>query len=161
MSEPLKVLSLFSGILGLELGIKVAGLDNHFKLEQCVEIDKFCQSVIKHRYKDVKVHGDIRTFKAEPGQFDIITGGSPCTDISVANQKGRGLEGEHSGLWFEMYRIIQEAQPRIVLWENVARARHPKPGQPESPLGTVIRNLASLRYICEWYYLSPASWSST
>lgn len=153
-----KILSLFSGIGGLcSLPLKVAGLEHKFEVAQFVECESFCQKVLKHHFPSTPVHGDIRTFTAQPGQFDVVVGGSPCVDISVANARGKGLDGERSGLWFEMLRIIEECRPKAVLWENVAAARSLRKGQNEPALATVIKGLDELGYTCNWDIISAAS----
>jgi DNA (cytosine-5)-methyltransferase 1 len=154
----LKVLSLFSGIAGLcELGIKVAGLESLFEIAHFVEIDSFCQKVLKKHYPNIPINHDIREFKAERGEYDIIVGGSPCQDISCANPNATGFDGKRSGLWYEMFRIIDACRPRAIIWENVGRARYKTKGGEYSPLGIVIGNLASLGYICEWHTITASS----
>ena len=112
----MKHLDLFSGIGGFALAARmVGGIDT----QQFVEIDPYCQKVLTKNFPGVPIYGDITTFTAKPEQFDIITGGFPCQDNSTANQRGRGLDGDRSGLWFEMLRIIGESQPRFVVVENV------------------------------------------
>lgn len=93
-----------------------------------VEIDNYCQRVIAQRIKDgvlpeAPIFGDIRTFNSEgfagayTGLVDIVAGGFPCQDISVAG-KGKGIDGEHSGLWGEMARTVCIVRPRYVFVEN-------------------------------------------
>lgn len=82
------------------------------------------------------------------GPVDLICGGFPCQDISVAG-KGKGITGEQSSLWFEFVRIIQRLAPRWVIVENVAALR-------SRGLGTVIQDLWSLGYLGRWDVI-PAS----
>lgn len=115
---------------------------------QFVELDPFCQHVLRQHWPDVPIHGDVRTFHAAAGFADVICGGFPCQDISVAG-KGAGLAGERSGLWTEYARLIGEVRPRYVIVENVSvlRARG---------LERVLGDLATLRYDAEWHCI-PAS----
>ena len=118
-NERLKGLSLFSGVAGLELG-----LTEWVKTEQYVEIDKYAQAVLRSRMEagdidTAHIHDDIKTFKAEKGRFDIITGGFPCVDISNAGKR-EGIHAERSGLWFEMQRLVSELRPRYLFVENVS-----------------------------------------
>lgn len=140
----MKVLDLFSGIGGFSLGLERAGMTT----AQFVEIDPFCQAVLKQHWPKVPVHGDIKSFRGDPGQFDVICGGFPCQDISTAG-KGAGLAGERSGLWSEFARLIGEVRPRYVIVENVAALLG-------RGLGTVLGDLASLGYDAEWHCI-PAS----
>ena len=94
----LKVLDLFSGIGGFAYASE--SLVGGFKTTQFVEIDPYCQSVLRKNFPNVPIHNDIKTFKATKGQFDIITAGFPCQDLSLAGRM-EGLEGERSGLFFD------------------------------------------------------------
>lgn len=85
------------------------------------EIDKYANAVLEYNF-NIKNYGDITKIKGEdlPG-VDIITGGSPCQDLSVAG-KGAGLDGARSGLFFHFIRLIKEKQPTYFIWENVKGA---------------------------------------
>jgi DNA (cytosine-5)-methyltransferase 1 len=78
-------------------------------------------STVRKNFPNIPIHRDIRTFRAKPNQFDLITGGSPCQDLSIAGKRA-GITGDRSGLWFEMLRVIEEAKPNFVIWENVKGA---------------------------------------
>lgn len=111
--------SLFAGIGGIDLGLERAGWEARWQ----VEIDDFAASVLARHWPDVPRYRDVREVGAhnlEP--VDLIAGGFPCQDISVAG-KGAGLDGERSGLWFEHLRIVQELRPTWVLAENVPALR--------------------------------------
>jgi DNA (cytosine-5)-methyltransferase 1 len=82
-------------------------------------------------------------------RLDIIFGGFPCQDISVAGL-GKGLDGERSGLFFEIVRLIRECNPRFVFLENVPAIR-------TRGAERVVKELASLGYDCRWTTLSAAS----
>jgi DNA (cytosine-5)-methyltransferase 1 len=140
----MNVLDLFSGIGGFSLGLERAGM----RTVQFVEIDPFCQHVLRQHWPDVPVHDDIRTFHAPAGFADVICGGFPCQDISFAGD-GAGLAGERSGLWSEYARIIGEVRPRFVIVENVAALL-------ARGLGTVLGDLAALGYDAEWHCI-PAT----
>ena len=87
---------------------------------------------------------DVRTFDGKPwaGRVDVISGGFPCQDISVAG-KGAGITGERSGLWGEFARIIGEVRPRFVFVEN-------SPALVARGLGTVLGDLATLGFDARW-----------
>ena len=106
--------SLFSGAGLGDLGLEWAGFDHKW----FCECDDYARKVLKLRYPDKPVYGDIRevNFKrVEP--VDILAGGFPCQDISLAG-KGEGITGEKSGLWKEFARAIGEIRPRYALIEN-------------------------------------------
>ena len=113
----LKILDLFSGIGGFSYAAEriVGG----YKTTQFVELDPYCQSVLRKNFRNTPIHDDIRTFTAKPRQFDVFTIGFPCQDLSVAGrQKGIG-EGTRSGLFYESIRLLREVRPRFALFENV------------------------------------------
>jgi len=90
-----------------------------------VEIEDYPRRVLLQRQADgflprFPIWDDICTFDGKPwrGKIDVVSGGFPCQDLSVANQKGDGLDGERSGMWREMARIISEVRPRFAFVEN-------------------------------------------
>lgn len=145
-SQKLRTLDLFAGIGGFTLGLERAG---GFRPAGFVEIDRYCRQVLAKHWLRVPCWMDIRTVRSdELPAVDLICGGFPCTDLSVAG-KGAGLDGEASGLWFEMARIIRDLRPTYVLVENVAVLA-------SRGLGRVVGDLAEIGYDCEWHCL-PAS----
>lgn len=109
----MRVLDLFSGIGGFSLGLERAGM----KTICFVEIDPFCQKVLRKHWPEVPIHDDIKTFCGEQGKYDLICGGDPCQPHSLAGlQRG---EEDARYLWPEKLRIIQESRCAWVLNENV------------------------------------------
>lgn len=138
--------SLFSGIGGFDLGFERAGMKCVW---QC-EIDKFANHVLDRRWKEVKRFQDVREVgKDSAEQVDVIIGGFPCQDVSVAGRRA-GFNGERSGLWFEFARVIGELKPRWVVIENV-------PGLLSSNHGrdfeTVLSALVEFGYGVSWRIL--------
>lgn len=135
--------SLFAGIGGIDLGLERAGMVCGWQ----VEIDPFCLKVLKKRWPDVERFGDVKECgKRNLKAVDLVCGGFPCQDVSVAGKR-KGLEGERSGLWFEMLRIVRELEPRWVLVENVPGLLSVDSG---GGFGTVLRDLAESGYDAEW-----------
>jgi len=147
----MKVLDLFSGIGGFSLGLERAGM----KTIAFCEIDEKCRQVLKKHWPDVPQYKDIKTLSWEKlkndgiEKPDVICGGFPCQDISVAG-KQEGINGERSGLWFEFKRLIKEIKPDFAVIENVENLR-------SKGLVTVLQDLWSIRYDAEWHII-PA-WS--
>ena len=134
--------SLFSGIEGFGLGAALAGI----KTEWSCEFEDYQSLVIKKNFgEEHEINRDIRTY-SKPPFVDIISGGFPCQDISIAG-KGVGIVGERSGLWSEMFRIIREAKPRYVIIEN-------SPMLLVRGFEQVLCNLSSIGYDAEWQCLS-------
>lgn len=113
----MKVLSLFSGIGVFDLALENAG----FEIDSVCEINKNSQDVLRRHFPGAKLYDDVRKVGKDthvPGSIDLICGGPPCQDFSVAGKR-QGIGGERSGLWFEFARIIDELGPRWVIFENV------------------------------------------
>ena len=131
----MKVLDLFSGIGGMSLGLERAGMQT---IQFC-EIEPFCREVLKRHWPGVPIHDDIRSLRGDDYRgVDIIAGGFPCQDASVAG-KGAGLAGERTGLWREFARLVAECRPRWVLAENV-------PGLRTRGADRVLSDLETLGY---------------
>lgn len=141
----MRIGSLFSGIGALELGLERAGLG---RTVWQVEREPFCLRVLAKHWPNVERFDDVRTFHSARASVDVICGGFPCTDVSLAGKRA-GLAGQHSGLWSEFRRIIDEAQPKIVIIENVLGLR-------TSGLPRVLADLADLGFDAEWSDLSAS-----
>lgn len=153
-TRPIRVLSLFSGVSGLGLGIKIAVPNSRHVCY--VEREFAACEILGARMAEGSIDAapiftDITHFDGRPwrGSVDFIEGGFPCVDLSVAG-KQRGITGERSGLWFEYLRIIREVQPAFVFIENVPPVLSFPAG------GTVLGGLAEERFNAEWITL-PAS----
>jgi len=143
----MKMLDLFSGIGGFALAAQwVWGKE--LEIVGFVEQDKFCQQVLGKHWVSVPIHSDIRDFSFNRTMVDLITGGFPCQDISIAG-KGEGIEGERSGLWSEFKRIISDIRPKFALIENV-------PAITFRGLDRVLCDLAEIGYDAEWQNISAA-----
>ncbi len=147
----LRELALFAGAGGGILGGKLLG----WRTVCAVERDAYAAAVLAQRQNDrlleaFPIWSDVTTFDGKPwrGIVDVISGGFPCQDISVAG-KGAGIEGERSGMWKEFFRIICDIRPRFVFVEN-------SPMLTSRGLGVVLGDLAEAGYDAEWTCLSAA-----
>jgi len=111
----MNVLGLFSGIGGFELGLQRAGFD----IEKLCEIEPHCRRVLFKHFNGV-IYDDIKTLNVYEGEFDIMCGGFPCQDISIAGKNKGLLGGEKSSLWREYLRLISEGKPKYAIIENVS-----------------------------------------
>jgi DNA (cytosine-5)-methyltransferase 1 len=150
-----RVGSLFSGIGGFDLGLERAGMEIAWQ----VEIDPYANRVLARHWPDVERWEDVRTFPpAGDWSVDLICGGFPCVDISnsqTAQTPNResvleGLDGEESGLWHDMFRVVRQLRPRFVLIENSSALL-------VRGLDRILCDLASERYDAEWSVISAAS----
>lgn len=142
-AAPLTFGSLFAGVGGLDLGFERAGLVCKWQ----VEIDPFARMVLEKHWPGVPKHDDVRTF-TDIEHVDVIAGGFPCQDVSNAGHRA-GINGERSGLFFELMRIVRDVGPRYVLLENVSALL-------VRGMDRVLSELAASGYDAEWECL-PAS----
>jgi len=145
----LKLLDLFSGVGGFSYAAeKIIG---GYKTTQFVEIDPYCQSVLRKNFPNTPIHDDIKTFTAKPGEFDVFTIGFPCQDLSVAG-KQRGInERTRSGLFYESIRLLREVRPRFALFENVRNLLSHEKGET---FQEVLFQIAKAGYNAEWSVVS-------
>ena len=135
--------SLFTGVGGFDLGFERAGM-------QClwqVEIDKHCNEVLEEHFPKVERFTDVKKVgKQKLKPVDLICGGFPCQDLSIAGKRV-GFDGERSSLWFEFERIIAEMQPKWVVIENVFGLLSSKKGRD---FGFILSALDELGYCVAW-----------
>ena len=112
----MRIGSLFSGIGGLDIAAERAFGG---RVVWHCEIERHPQRVLRSRWPDAELHADVRGVNgATVKPIDVITGGFPCQDLSVAGKRA-GLDGDRSGLYHEMLRIVGELGPQYVVFENV------------------------------------------
>lgn len=138
-------LALFAGAGGGILGGHLLG----WRTVCAVEWEPYPASVLVARQNEgilppFPIWDDVQTFDGRPwrGIVDVVSGGFPCQDISVAG-KGAGIDGERSGMWRHMSRIIGEVRPRFAFVEN-------SPALIRRGLARVIGDLAEIGYDCRW-----------
>lgn len=137
--------SLFSGLGAFELGLERA-MPSARTLWQ-VEINPFARRILGKHWPHAQRHEDIHAVGAHNlAAVDVICGGFPCQDISVAG-KGAGIFGERSGLFFQLLRVVRETRPRIVVMEN-------SPALLSRGLSVVLGELAKSGYDAVWDVLS-------
>lgn len=143
-------LDLFSGIGGIGLA-----LEPWVRTVAYCEREPYAQGVLLSRMQSGEIDrapiwDDVTTLRGDMlPRIDIIFGGFPCQDLSVAG-RGKGLAGERSGLFFEIVRLAKECNPRFIFLENVPAIRT-RGGE------AVVKELASIGYDCRWTTLSAAS----
>jgi len=146
----MKVLDLFSGIGGFSLGLERAGM----KTVAFCEFDKHAQLILKKHWPNVPVFEDVRELDGKQfrGSADVVCGGFPCQDLSVAGKKA-GFEGERSSLYREMLRIIGECLPRYAIFENVTGLIT---GEQGRWFAQFLYDLAQIGFDAEWHCISAS-----
>lgn len=161
----LKIGSLFTGYGGLDMAVHAAFGDT--ETAWFCDFDKGPQTVLRHHYPSIPNLVDATTVdwaKVEP--VDIITGGTPCQDLSHAGKRAGMTEGTRSNLWVVMREAIATIKPTYVVWENVRGAYSAEADSDLEPcqgcvgnrtgepvlraLGRVLGDLSSLGYDCQW-----------
>lgn len=148
-------LHLFAGTGG---GILAGQLLGH-RTVCAVEWEPYAQAVLVARQNDgtfppFPIWDDVQTFDGKPwrGIIDIVAGGFPCQDISAAG-RGAGIDGERSGMWTHMARIIGEVRPRYVFVEN-------SPVLTSRGLGRVLGDLAEMGFDAQWGVLGASDFGA-
>ncbi len=150
----MKVGSLFTGVGGFDIAAERAGM----RIAWQSEIDKRASEVLREHWPEVPNYGDIHkvTFNSEhigathvAPAVDVLVGGFPCQDYSVAGLRG-GLAGDRGALWWEFHRLIAEGHPRWVVGENVPGLLSSRGGED---FATIIDSLTELGYRVAWRVL--------
>lgn len=143
----LRLLDTFSGIGGFSYAAEriVGG----FETVAFVEREPYCQQILSKHWPNVPIYDDITTFNPKPYSADVVCGGFPCQDISLAGKQAGIKEGTRSGLFYELMRVIRLVEPRYVVLENVAAIL-------VNGLDTVLGALAEAGFDAEWACI-PAS----
>lgn len=154
----LRVLSLFAGIGGFDLGLERTG---GFKTVAFCEINPFAQRVLAKHWSEVPCYDDVRTLTgerlaADGIAVDVICGGFPCQDLSVAGRRS-GIDGERSGLWSEIVRLACEIRPKFILVENVGGLLAGPFDKPGRWFGRVLGDLAEIGLDAEWHCIPAAA----
>jgi len=140
--------SLFSGIGGFDLAAQNQDIKNIFHCE----FEEYKRQSLKINFPNSICYGDITTtdFTIHRGSIDILSGGFPCQDASIAKQDGKGqqgLQGKRTGLFYEMCRAINEIRPKYVIAENVANILKTNGG---ADFGSILTELSAMGYNAEW-----------
>lgn len=145
----MNVLSLFSGIGALDLGLRRAGMS----IRGQVESDPYCRQILDYHFPEAAKHDDVHTavdwwIEQDRPRVDLVAGGPPCQPVSLA---GLGLgELDERWLWNQYFAIVDYLRPEWVLWENV-------PGLRTRGLDVVHANLEALGYRHTVGYASACS----
>ncbi len=142
--------SLFSGVGGLGMGFDAPDYE-------CVllcEKDKQARSVLQRHYPETTIIPDVKDVHIEPGTINLLIGGPPCQDYSVAGRRG-GLAGDKGAMWWEFHRVASEARPNLLIVENVPGLLSSDEGRC---FGTIIQSLVNLGYCVSWRICDAQYW---
>ena len=145
--------SLFSGVGGFELGAAMSGIETIWNCE----FEEHNRKILKKHFPSTEQYFNVNEM-INPKKVNIISGGFPCQDLSIANQSKKslnkngiknGINGTRSGLWSEMWRIIREVRPDYVILEN-------SPMLLIRGFERVLCDLSEIGYVCEWKCFTAA-----
>ncbi len=158
----LRAVELFAGVGGFRLGLQEAGIEvvwtNQWEPGKKQQWAWRCYE--EHFGEGSCVNEDIAKVPlSKIPDHDILTGGFPCQDYSVATTKAEGLHGKKGVLWWEIYRILKAKQPPFALLENVDRLLKSPTEQRGRDFGVMLACMASLGYAVEWRVINAADYS--
>ena len=148
----MNVLDLFAGIGGFTYAGHLLG---GFTTTQFVENNAYCQQVLRKNFPHVPIHDDINTFDTsfKFGEFDLITAGFPCQDLSSAGKQAGLREGTRSSLFYRVMQIARQVRPKFILFENVANTISHGKGQT---FQQILLEIAKSGFNAEWGIVSAA-----
>lgn len=160
----IRVVELFAGVGGLRVGLEKAS--PVFKTVWADQWepgrkDQFAFKCYDSHFRDtgsVNVNEDINKVWQEVPEHDLLTGGFPCQDYSVASTSAKGIEGKKGVLWWNIHDIIRNRKPRYVLLENVDRLLRSPVKQRGRDFGIILRCLADDGYYVEWRVVNAAEY---
>ena len=156
----LNVLDLFSGVGGSSLGLERTG---GFQTCAFCEIEEFQKKVLRKNWPNVKQYSDVMKLSNKDlerdglSRIDVITGGFPCQDVSIAGRQAGMGDGTRSGLWSEIIRLTCELRPKYIIVENVAALLSGPANKRGGWFGRVLGDLAECGYDAEWENIPAAS----
>ena len=148
----MRVLDLFSGIGGFAYAGHMLG---GFTTTQFVENNAYCQQVLRKNFPLVPIHDDINTFDTafKFGEYDLITAGFPCQDLSSAGKQAGLREGTRSSLFYTVMQIARRVRPKFILLENVANTISHAKGET---FQHILYEIAKSGFNAEWSIVSAA-----
>lgn len=151
--NPIKYLSIFSGIGGFEYGMQQS--DKEFECVGYSEVDKYATSIYKKHFPEHKDLGDATKIRTEElADFDLLVGGFPCQAFSMAGYR-KGFDDTRGTLFFELARILKDKRPKYFLFENVKGLLSHDKGKT---FQTILEVLSDLGYDVEWCVLNSKNY---
>ena len=164
--EPTKpvgaVAELFAGVGGFRLGLALAGWQTVFSNQwEPSTKSQHASDVYVHRFGEANhLNADISTVQKIPANFDLLVGGFPCQDYSVAKSKNSatGLKGKKGVLWWEILRLVNKHKPKLIFLENVDRLIKSPSSQRGRDFAVMLSTLGNEGYMVEWRVVNSADY---
>jgi len=156
------VAELFAGVGGFRIGLARAGLKTVFsnQWEPSTKIQHASIVYVANFGEDGHSSIDIAKVERIPTNFDVLVGGFPCQDYSVAKtlRSAKGLRGKKGVLWWEILRLVETHEPKFVFLENVDRLLKSPANQRGRDFAVMLRTLSDAGYIIEWRVVNAAEY---
>lgn len=164
MAEDIRVVELFAGVGGFRVGLERAS--DRFNTVWANQWEpgrknQFAFDCYNRHFGDsgsTNVNEDIELVKGSVPEHDLLVGGFPCQDYSVASTNAKGIEGKKGVLWWSIHDIVQSRRPKYVLLENVDRLTRSPVKQRGRDFGIILRCMADMGYKVEWRIINAAEY---
>lgn len=162
-SSYIRVVELFAGVGGFRLGLESAS--PRFKTiwaDQWEPIDPEQNAFKCYEYhfggSGICICADIKDVIDQVPEHDLLVGGFPCQDYSVAKSGAKGIEGEKGSLWWQIEKVIRAHRPKCVVLENVDRILRSPSKQRGRDFAMILRTFYDARYMVEWRVINAADY---
>jgi DNA (cytosine-5)-methyltransferase 1 len=156
------VAELFAGVGGFRIGLAKAGWKTVFsnQWEPSTKVQHASDVYVANFGEEGHSSEDIAKVDRIPKKFDLLVGGFPCQDYSVAKtlSHAKGLRGKKGVLWWEILRLVQLHKPRFIFLENVDRLLKSPSNQRGRDFAVMLRTLSDVGYIVEWRVVNAADY---
>ena len=157
-----KVAELFAGVGGFRIGLSRAGFKTVYsnQWEPSTKTQHASKVYVENFGKQGHTNVDLATVESIPDAFDLLVGGFPCQDYSVAKTLGssKGLKGKKGVLWWEILRLVRLHEPKLIFLENVDRLLKSPASQRGRDFAVMLRTLGDAGYIVEWRAVNSAEY---
>ena len=156
------VAELFAGVGGFRIGLARAGWKTIFsnQWEPSTKVQHASNVYVARFGSEGHSSEDIAKVEEIPGRFDLLVGGFPCQDYSVAKtlSHAKGLRGKKGVLWWEILRLVQHHKPKFIFLENVDRLLKSPASQRGRDFAVMLRTLGDEGYVIEWRVVNAAEY---
>ena len=156
------VAELFAGVGGFRIGLARAGWKTIFsnQWEPATKVQHASDVYVARFGEDGHTNEDIAKIKSLPENIDLLVGGFPCQDYSVAKSlnSSKGLKGKKGVLWWEILRLVRKQKPQFIFLENVDRLLKSPSNQRGRDFAVMLKTLGNEGYTIEWRVVNAAEY---
>ena len=164
-NKNIRVVELFAGVGGFRVGLERASKSFETIWANQWEPSTKVQNafdIYNERFKNTtstNVNEDISKVWNQIPEHDLLVGGFPCQDYSVAQgNRAQGINGKKGVLWWEIYKIVEFRRPEMILLENVDRLLNSPTSQRGRDFAIMLRSLNDLGYVVEWKAITASDY---